>query len=338
MNAVVKHTPPPASAPDAPQSSGAALYRVSTDAAALCREIVLATSSNIQGRKYVAVEGWQAVALAHGCAASSGDVVRHEDGSISATGRVVRIDTGTLIASAEGYVGADETTWFGGVVTDKWGKTKTLPKRPDYAIRAMAQTRAISRACRSAFAHVVVMMNAGLSTTPAEEVPENGFDDTPQVRQPRAAPATIDAAPLPPQPDAPKPSRLTFRDQVRGLCAAATTLAEIEEIEGRADFSNAVHKAAPEIADELRSIVAEARARLAVPRKRTITEWLDALEKELVEAATAEAVDEITARSDVQKALDRLTNGARDRLNAMCKAALARTADVGPDGDLGGVE
>jgi hypothetical protein len=40
----------------------------------------------------------------------------------------------------------------------------------------MAQTRAISRACRSAFAHVVVMMNAGLSTTPAEEVPMEGFD------------------------------------------------------------------------------------------------------------------------------------------------------------------
>jgi len=34
----------------------------------------------------------------------------------------------------------------------------------------MAQTRSISRACRSAFAHVVVMMQAGLETTPAEEV------------------------------------------------------------------------------------------------------------------------------------------------------------------------
>jgi len=34
----------------------------------------------------------------------------------------------------------------------------------------MAQTRAISRAGRSAFAHVVVMMKAGLATTPAEEM------------------------------------------------------------------------------------------------------------------------------------------------------------------------
>jgi hypothetical protein len=93
---------------------------------------------------------------------------------------------GFVIAEAEGFVGEDEPTWFGGVTKAwKWGEQrgqkiwydKELPKRPDYAIRAMAQTRAISRACRSAFAHVVVMMNAGLSTTPAEEVPDGGFVD-----------------------------------------------------------------------------------------------------------------------------------------------------------------
>ena len=33
----------------------------------------------------------------------------------------------------------------------------------------MAQTRAISRVCRSAFAHCVVLIDAELSTTPAEE-------------------------------------------------------------------------------------------------------------------------------------------------------------------------
>jgi hypothetical protein len=34
----------------------------------------------------------------------------------------------------------------------------------------MASTRAISCVCRSAFAHVVVLMDAGLMTTPAKEV------------------------------------------------------------------------------------------------------------------------------------------------------------------------
>ncbi len=145
-------------------------YRASTEAADLCREIVVATSSQIQGRRYVSVEGWQAIARAHGAAAGACDVER-VDGGVRAIGEVRDILTGSLIARAEGFVGEDEATWYGGQ-----SRGKMLPKRADYAIRAMAQTRAMSRACRSAFAHVVVMMNAGLATTPAEEVPSEGFD------------------------------------------------------------------------------------------------------------------------------------------------------------------
>jgi hypothetical protein len=62
---------------------------------------------------------------------------------------------GQTLSTAEGFVGDDEPLWAA---------------RPEYARRAMAQTRSISRACRSAFAHVVVMMQAGLETTPAEEM------------------------------------------------------------------------------------------------------------------------------------------------------------------------
>jgi hypothetical protein len=144
--------------------TGQALFRASTDAAALCKAIVTATARKIQGRSYVQVEGWQAIATAHGCIASAGEVRRITDDGGSgymAIGRVTRMDTGAEIATAEGFVGDDEKTWA---------------NRPVYARRAMAQTRAISRACRSAFAHVVVMMNAGLETTPAEEVPVDGFE------------------------------------------------------------------------------------------------------------------------------------------------------------------
>ena len=153
-------------------TTNAELYRSSTDAASICKDIVVATASTIQGRKYVCVEGWQAIAIAHGCTASSRDVERI-DGGVRAVGEVRRMVDGAIISQAEGFVGEDENVWFGGG-KDKWGKP--FPKRADYAIRAMAQTRAISRACRSAFAHVVVMMNAGLQTTPAEEVPSDGFD------------------------------------------------------------------------------------------------------------------------------------------------------------------
>lgn len=143
---------------------GVELYRASTDAAGLCKEIVVRTAIEIQGRRYVRVEGWQALAIAHGCFASSGEVERVNDPECPgyrAVGKVVRADNGQTLATAEGFVGDDEKTW---------------QKRPVYARRAMAQTRAISRACRSAFAHVVVMMGAGLETTPAEEVPREGFD------------------------------------------------------------------------------------------------------------------------------------------------------------------
>jgi hypothetical protein len=147
------------------QTTNAEVYRASTDAAGLCREIVMKTAMKIQGRQYVKVEGWQAIAIAHGCVASAEDVRRVEDGEMSgfsAMGVIRRMSDGAEIARAEGFLGDDETMWT---------------KRPVYARRAMVQTRAISRACRSAFAHVVVLIDSNLSTTPAEEVPDGGFDD-----------------------------------------------------------------------------------------------------------------------------------------------------------------
>lgn len=159
------------------------LVRQSTDIAGLCREIVVASSLEIEKRKYVRVEGWQAIATAHGCVASARDV-RKVEGGMVATGEIRRMQDGQLIATAEGFVGEDEPTWYGGIVSKPEWKNgqrtgrmieKMMPRRAEYAIRAMAQTRAISRACRGCFAHVVVLMNAGLSTTPAEEVPEGGF-------------------------------------------------------------------------------------------------------------------------------------------------------------------
>jgi len=164
-------------------------YRQATDVAGMCKQIVLQTAIEIQHRKYVRVEGWQAIAVAHGCIASSKDV-EHVAGGIRAIGEVRRGTDGVVLSTAEGFVGDDEETWG---------------KRPEYAKRAMAQTRAISRACRSAFAHVVVLMNANLETTPAEEVPLGGFTNDVTVRPKAAKPLPADVArpvkPLKPQPD-----------------------------------------------------------------------------------------------------------------------------------------
>lgn len=154
--------------------------RQSTDVAGACKEIVTKTAISIQGKKYVPVEGWMSIATAHGCVASISKVESVE-GNINfvrgykATAEIRRMTDNMLISTAEGFVGEDEPVWFGGEseVYDKQTKRKVkkiLPKRPDFAIRAMAQTRALSRVCRSAFAHIVVLMDAGLSTTPAEEM------------------------------------------------------------------------------------------------------------------------------------------------------------------------
>lgn len=128
--------------------------KASTDVAGACKTIVEKSAIKIQGKKYVPVEGWMAIATAHGCNLSASDV-KQIDGGISARGIVRRISDGLVIGEAEGFVGDDEKTWS---------------NRPLFARRAMAQTRAMSRAARSVFAHVVVLMDAGLSTTPAEEM------------------------------------------------------------------------------------------------------------------------------------------------------------------------
>jgi hypothetical protein len=180
------------------------LIRQATDVAGVCREIVLKTACNIQGKKYVKCEGWMAIATAHGCLASSRDVQKVE-GGFTAIGEIRRISDGVVLATAEGFVGRDEKRWS---------------TADEYACRAMVQTRAISRACRAAFAHVVVMMDAGLSTTPFEEVPEGGFQGqnttqpTPSAPRPPTAPRmakNADVVPANPHPEeADKDQRFRF--------------------------------------------------------------------------------------------------------------------------------
>jgi hypothetical protein len=155
-------------------------HRAATNAAGLCRDLVVKTAMKIQGRRYVQVEGWQAIANAFGCVASARDVQAVE-GGYRATGQVIRVSDGKVLAEAEGFVGDDESTWA---------------KRPVFARRAMAQTRAMSRACRSAFAFVVTLMDAGLETTPAEEMTHVVEAERVQVRPKLNPPAAVTDDPV----------------------------------------------------------------------------------------------------------------------------------------------
>tara|TARA_Y100000310_G_scaffold199678_1_gene199693 strand:+ start:8133 stop:9005 length:873 start_codon:yes stop_codon:yes gene_type:complete len=165
----------------------AELMRQSSDVAGVCREIVKKTAHPIQGKNYVCVEGWQSIATAHGCVAGA-EEPKVVDGGVQAMGYVKRMSDGMVLSTGYGFVGDDERTWA---------------KRAEYARRAMAQTRGISRACRSAFSHVVTLMDAGLMTTPAEEMPGDGDGGKSQAattkttsKQPpkKEAPKTVDVA------------------------------------------------------------------------------------------------------------------------------------------------
>ena len=144
--------------------------REATDIAGVCKEIVSRTAMDLKGKRYVRCEGWMSIAAAYGCVPSIREVIEEERG-VRAIAELRKHD-GTVLATAEGYVGLDEPTWA---------------TRAMYARRGMAQTRAVSRVCRSAFAFVVTMMDSGLETTPAEEIPAGG-DEVVQVisAKPRA--------------------------------------------------------------------------------------------------------------------------------------------------------
>ncbi len=155
------------------------LMRRATDVAGICKEIVTKTVKVISGKKFPQVEAWQSIATTYGCVLSARDVEWIERGpncpvaGYRAIGEVKRLSDMVTIATGEGFVGEDEPIWFGGQSAD--GKT-TYPKRADFAIRAMAQTRAMSRAARGPFAFVIVLIDKNISTTPAEEIPEDGHE------------------------------------------------------------------------------------------------------------------------------------------------------------------
>ena len=174
-----------------------ALMRRSTDAAGVCGEIVRRTVQSVQGRKYIRVEGWQAIAAAHGCTLGASHV-EVTDRGVRAVGEVRRISDGVIICTAEGFVGTDEPTWYG-------GGPKTLPRRSEFAIRAMAQTRAMSRAGRSAFAFVAVLIDSNLSTTPAEEMEAVYGEVVPPAEAGRQAVEAVKARIFRVRPSAPQP-------------------------------------------------------------------------------------------------------------------------------------
>lgn len=178
-----------------PQPGVSALFRQATDVAGVCKDIVMKTVVDIVGRRYVKVEGWMAISVAHGCIASIRSVEKIPGEGVRAWAQIRRVSDQAVLAEAEGFVGVDEPDWYGGRVV-RWNRIKKveeevmLPKRSDHAIRAMSQTRAISRVLRAGFSHVVVLIDAGLQTVPFEEVSTGRDDEEPETDRPRTVAPT----------------------------------------------------------------------------------------------------------------------------------------------------
>jgi hypothetical protein len=110
-------------------------------------------SMRIQGREYVRVEGWSVLGAMLGVIARERSTTRLEDGSYEAVVDLVRAIDGVIIGGASALCGTDEATWG---------------KRPEFARRSMAITRATGKAFRIGFSWVMSM--AGYEPTPAEEM------------------------------------------------------------------------------------------------------------------------------------------------------------------------
>ena len=112
-------------------------------------------SKKIGGREHLLVEAWTTIAAMVGVTPYTVWTKANETGD----GYVARVEArriadGTAIGAAEAECARAESNWS---------------KRDNYALRAMAQTRATSRALRAVLGHVVVL--AGYEPAGAEEMP-----------------------------------------------------------------------------------------------------------------------------------------------------------------------
>jgi hypothetical protein len=147
-----------------------ALERMSEVAKALV-DVVRAQklAVRISGREHLAVEAWTTLGGMLGVVPICEWSRPLEDG----TGWEARVEARTLdgrtVGAAESMCTRAEATWA---------------KRDEYALRGMAQTRAVSRALRSPLGQIVVL--AGYEPASAEEIPEEAVKPPTAPVQPTA--------------------------------------------------------------------------------------------------------------------------------------------------------
>lgn len=164
---VAPEAPPPAQiqAVDDPE----AMLAAGAKKAAALRKVVeqAGLALDLGGKRYVRVEGWTSLAALMGAVVREVEVTER-DGAYTAVVELVRLSDGLVLSRASAECGHDEEAWA---------------KRPPYARRSMAITRAAGKVCRLAYSWVMAL--AGYEPTPAEEIV-----DLQQPTKAQAAPQT----------------------------------------------------------------------------------------------------------------------------------------------------
>jgi hypothetical protein len=108
---------------------------------------------SLNGNQHVKAEGWSVLGTMLSILPKEEKVIRHEDGSFEAYVCLINNRNGHVVGGGSGFVGMDEPNW---------------KKKPDYARRSMAITRATSKAYKTCFSWIIAL--AGYNATPAEEM------------------------------------------------------------------------------------------------------------------------------------------------------------------------
>lgn len=154
------------------------MLKLSTELSQLIKEKGL--SSNIQGKQFVNVEGWQFAGASLGLMpiiTLTTDLSKDDEIKYMATCEVRNITSGQLVATGIALCS---------------NKEKTKRFFDEYAILSMAQTRAIGKAYRNLLAWL--MKAAGFEATPAEEM-DFAKDETP-TKKPKVVEVVAEEVPV----------------------------------------------------------------------------------------------------------------------------------------------
>lgn len=112
----------------------------------------------MQNKRYLYFEHWQTIARFFNTTVGTTETIKDPNGYIAKA--AVYNKDGVIIGGAEASCMKDELNW---------------KSKPDFQLRSMAQTRAMSKALRSIYGFVAVL--AGIEATPAEEMQDMNPSD-----------------------------------------------------------------------------------------------------------------------------------------------------------------